>query len=264
MEACLDQPRKLLALEMGGKNIAVALEGAHIPQAVHELVLGACLTAGQRCTATSRLIVQRNIADELLDRLTRAFHRVKPGDPMEEGTLMGPLATMEARDWYSRELEKYEAGGVEPLVRSEALDGGAFVTPSIHRVSALDDNAASYLGTEFFAPNLAVQVVDDEATAMDICRQSAFGLSMSVFSGDRAVFERFAESVPCGLFNWNRSTNNASGLLPFGGLGYSGNHRSAGSTSALYCSRPVGVLERDLGVFDPDPVFGPVLDELIR
>ena len=119
-------------------------------------------------------------------------------------------------------------------------------------------------GTEFFAPNLAVQVVNDEATAMDICMQSAFGLSMSVFSGDRSVFERFAESVPCGLFNWNRSTNNASGLLPFGGLGYSGNHRSAGSTSALYCSRPVGVLERDLGDFVPDPVYGPVLAELIE
>ncbi len=115
---------------------------------------------------------------------------------------MGPLANLESRSWFLRELEQFEAGGVVPLVKSEALEGGAFVTPSIHQVETIDENATRYLGTEFFAPNLAVQVVDDAGTAMEICRQSAFGLSMSVFSRDIAVFERFPQEVPCRLFNW--------------------------------------------------------------
>ena len=264
MQSCLDQPRKLLALEMGGKNIAVVLEDAHIPQTVHELVLGACLTAGQRCTATSRLIVHRKVADELIDRLSRAFQRIKPGDPFADDTLMGPLATLEARDQFLSRIQTYEASGLKALVRSEALEGGAFVTPSMHLVEDEGEQAQAYLNTEFFAPNLAVQIVEDAESAKAICAQSAFGLSMSVFSENQAAFEEFSREVPCGIFNWNRSTNNASGLLPFGGLGYSGNHRPAGSTSALYCSRPTAVLERDFGDFSPDPVYGPVLAELIE
>ena len=159
MRTCLDQPSKLWALEMGGKNIAVVLEDAHIAQAVHEIVLGACLTTGQRCTATSRLVVHRKIADALIERLSRAFQRIKPGDPLAEDTLMGPLATIEARDQFLSRIEEYEAAGLKPLVRAEPMEGGAFVTPSMHLVELEDEMTQAYLNTEFFAPDIAVQIL---------------------------------------------------------------------------------------------------------
>ncbi len=260
MEACLDQPHKLLALEMGGKNIAVVLDDAHLEQALHEIVLGACLTTGQRCTATSRVVVTKGMAARFVPRLEAALARVTPGDPFVDGTLMGPLATLSAKRDFHAALERAERAGAVPLVRSRAVDGGAFVTPSLHRVEP--DAAADvlrYRDTELFAPDVALEIVDDDDAALARACKSVFGLSLSVFSADRARFERFVEAAPWGLFNWNRSTNNASGLLPFGGMGVSGNHRPAGSASALYCSRVTGVLEKAAGDYAVDPVFAKVL-----
>ncbi len=178
---------------------------------------------------------------------------------------MGPLATMGAADDFLRDLETIEGDpGIDTLVRTRRLPGGAFVTPSMHRVREHTEGARRYLQTELFAPNLAVEVVDDDDAALEVARASAFGLSLGVFTRDEARFERFVHGAPWGLFNHNRSTNNASGLLPFGGLGFSGNHRPAGSTSALYCSRAIGVLQKDWGRFDPDPRYASVLDGLIE
>jgi succinylglutamate-semialdehyde dehydrogenase len=263
MEACLDRPHKLLALEMGGKNIAVVLDDAHVGQALHEIVLGACLTTGQRCTATSRLVATKRSAAALLPRLQAALARVVPGDPFADDTLMGPLATIGAQRDFLAALDRAEAGGAEPLLRTRAIEGGAFVTPSLFQVGAqAGADALRYRDTELFAPNIAVEIVDDDDAALERARKSAFGLSLSVFTAERARFERFVDAAPWGLFNWNRSTNNASGLLPFGGMGVSGNHRPAGSASVLYCSRVVGVLEKAPGDYALDPHFARVLQDL--
>lgn len=262
MEACLDQPHKLLALEMGGKNIAVVLDDAHVAQTLHEVVLGACLTTGQRCTATSRLVATRSVAATLLPKLQQALARVEPGDPFVEDTLMGPLATLGAKRDFLAALERAEVAGAEPLLRARAVDGGAFVTPSLHRLSAAPTaEALRYRDTELFAPDIAVEVVDDDDAALERARKSAFGLSLSVYTSSKDRFEKFVERAPWGLFNWNRSTNNASGLLPFGGMGVSGNHRPAGSASALYCSRVIGVLEKQPGDYAVDPHFARVLKD---
>lgn len=259
-EACLDQPHKLLALEMGGKNIAVVLDDAHLEQALHEIVLGACLTTGQRCTATSRVVVTKRMAASFVPRLEQALARVAPGDPFADDTLMGPLATLSARRDFHAALARAEAAGAVPMVRSRAVDGGAFVTPSLHRVeTGAAADALRYRDTELFAPDVALEVVDDDDAALERACKSVFGLSLSVFSADRARFQRFVDAAPWGLFNWNRSTNNASGLLPFGGMGVSGNHRPAGSASALYCSRVTGVLEKAAGDYAADPLFARVL-----
>ena len=131
-EACLDQPHKILALEMGGKNVAVVCDDADLPQALAAVVQGAFLTAGQRCTATSRLLVLSRVAERFLDALVAAVRELRPGDPMEPSTTFGPLATREALDRFVRMRKNAVDAGCEQLLAGSVLPGGAFVTPSIH------------------------------------------------------------------------------------------------------------------------------------
>jgi len=261
LEANLDQPHKLLALEMGGKNVAIVCDDASMDQAVHEILIGCCLTAGQRCTATSRLLVQASLADELTDRLVRAFSKVEPGDPFAEETLMGPLATEKAFTQFLGAIDSLDRECVETILDTRTLPGGAFVTPSIRRQRQTGEGWNSYAANELFAPDLAIETFQDDEEALDRIRVSPFGLSLSVFSREESRFEWYVQRAPSGIFNWNRSTNNASGMLPFGGLGHSGNHRPAGISSALYCAHPIAVLKRPYGEVQRDPRFGSLIDE---
>ncbi len=267
LEACIEMPSKLLALEMGGRNIAVVLDDAHLDQAVHEVVLGCVLTTGQRCTATSRVLVHRAVAPAFVERLARAFEALEPGDPMDEATLFGPLATKASLARYAAFLDGVErCDEVDTLVPVRTLPGGAWVRPSLHRVgrAPAGSAAATYLDTELFGPDVAVQVVEDDDEAIAWCRRSVYRFSLAVFTAKRARFENFVRRCAWGLYNWNRSTNNASGLLPFGGLGRSGNHRPAGSASGLYCARSAAVLEQPWGTWTPSPLLPPDVHALLR
>ena len=259
LEANLDHPHKLVALEMGGRNVAVVLDDADLHQTVHELVVGSCLTTGQRCTATSRVVVQSGIAPRLIPALKRALEQVRPGDPRKDDTLMGPLASAAARTRYVEALERLATRSAEALIAPATEPGGAWVTPSLHQCTSPDEGWRAYIEHEFFGPDIALEVVGDAEEALERVRWSPYGLSMSVFTADEARFEWFVSRAPSGIFNWNRSTNNASGLLPFGGVGRSGNFRPAGSTGALYCAHSIAVLRKAHGVFDADPRFGPLI-----
>lgn len=263
LESNLDQPWKLLALEMGGRNAAVVMEDADIAQAVHEVVIGACLTAGQRCTATSRVLVHKDVADVFTDALCHALENIAPGDPLEDSTLLGPMATKTAFDRYQESLKQIESGGIPALVPTRVLPGGAFVTPSLHKQEAADAHWDDYVREELFGPDIALEVIESDEDALGRLNKSLYGLSQSVFTASEARFEKWVSASRCGIFNWNRSTNNASGLLPFGGLGQSGNFRPAGAGSALYASYPVAVLKREYGVVDWDPRFGPIVQQAL-
>ena len=97
-EATLDQPSKLLALEMGGNNAMIVLADADLDLAATEAALSICATTGQRCSCAGRLFVARSILDEFQDRLTRVLRGLCIGAPLEDGTFMGPLASRDAFD----------------------------------------------------------------------------------------------------------------------------------------------------------------------
>lgn len=235
-QATFDQPHKKVSLELGGRNPAVVLDDADLDQAVREILLGALLTTGQRCTATSRVIATPGIADALLKRLTAAFARIRPGDPTDEATLMGPLASVEARDRFLATLAEARGGSVEVLVESEAGEH-AFVTPSLYRVSG--DEA--YLHDELFGPHIDFEVAaDDDDAFARAC--SPYGLSASLFTHRSHLVDEFRDVVRAGVINLNRSTNGASGLLPFGGTGMSGNWQAAGSEAPRLTTFPVAVM----------------------
>lgn len=241
--ATFDQPWKKLCLELGGKNPAIVLDDADLDQAVRELLLGALLTTGQRCTATSRVIATPGIADALRDALTDALGRIRPGDPRRDTTFLGPLASHSARARYLARLTAAKAEAAEVILDGESQPDGAFVTPSLLRAAGTE----SFLTEELFGPSLAFEVARDEADALDRIAGGPFGLSASVFSADPTAFERFVDQAPFGILNWNRSTNGASGALPFGGLGASGNFNPGGSMAPRLATVPTAVMRQPLG-----------------
>ncbi len=237
-ESVLDEPHKILALEMGGKNIAVVLKDADLYQALAEISQGAFLTTGQRCTATSHVLVDKTIASRFINSLVAITKSLKPGDPTHAKTIFGPLASQEARNRFSG-LLKNATTSCEVLVKSQMFDGGAFVTPSLHLLNA--KKAPGYLDTELFGPDVCIEIIDGIEEAIERTNQSAYGLSNAVFTAKKSAFEQYYQQTRSGVLNWNRSTNGAYGEQPFGGVGKSGNQRAAGIDAVRYTTFPVAV-----------------------
>jgi succinylglutamic semialdehyde dehydrogenase len=245
LEASLDQPWKLVALEMGGKNGVLVCEDADLDAAAHAIAFGAAVTAGQRCTATSRVIVLRNVAAGLIERLTRILKQIRVGYPLDDDVFMGPLISAEARKHHARVLELAREEGAEVLLQGGPVDGpraGHYVRPSLHRVPALSPESR-YQREEHFVPDLFVLEVDSFEEGNAALNATEYGLVGSVFTRDREYFERAYRESRLGLLHWNASTVGATSRLPFGGVGRSGNDRPAGVLSAVYCTYPVSSLE---------------------
>lgn len=241
----LDQPNKILALEMGGKNIAVVMDDADLQQALLEIVQGAFLTTGQRCTATSRVLVHQRIAGVFTEALTQTTRQLMPGAP-QSGALFGPLATKGALDKFMRGLARAREEGAEVLVESRLIEGGAFVTPSLYRVSSVHP-LAGYLLEELFGPNIAIEAFHSLDDAISRINESPYGLSNAIFSLNPLNSERLYLETKSGLLNVNRSTNGAHGQMPFGGVNKSGNQRPAGIDAVRYTTFPVAITAQAFG-----------------
>jgi succinylglutamic semialdehyde dehydrogenase len=239
------RPGLLIALELGGKNASVVLDDADLERTVRELAFSGFATAGQRCTATSRVIVTRGIADALCARLAAAATHATVGHPLDEGVFMGPVISEHTRRSLLAAQQLAIKAGFEALAPStvvEARTRGFYVRPGVHRAPAGVHALAGYTDTELFAPDLAVVVVDSLEQAIAVANDSPFGLSAAVFTRSSTAFEHCADELRVGVIHWNRSSAGASGRLPFGGIKASGNHRPAGITMGQSCVYPLGVL----------------------
>lgn len=255
--ATVEQPWKLLALEMGGKNTNIVLADADLDRTAHEIGMGALLTTGQRCSATSRVVVARSLYDGLEARLRKIFLGVHIGHPLDDETFMGPLIHEGAVERFLHGAVTARAEGMEAIVEprvAEVVRGGrkldgAYVHPALWRATRVPDGTGEHDAHELFAPDLVLHVVDDGASDEEIAaiaNATPFGLAMSVMTASMERFERLAPHLRCGILNVNRSTVGASGLLPFGGVKNSGNHRPAASLAPAYCTYPVSTLREDV------------------
>jgi succinylglutamic semialdehyde dehydrogenase len=245
LEANLDQPHKLLALEMGGKNAVLVCEDADLDAAAAAIAFGACVTAGQRCSATSRVLVLPRVAEALTARLVRLFREIAVGYPLDDGVFMGPVISAAARARHAQVLAWAREEGAEALVAGGPFQGprpGHYVRPSLHRVASLS-RSSRYQREEHFVPDLWIHPVDSLEDGIAAIDATDYGLVASVFSARREVFERVFRETRLGLINWNTTTVGASSRLPFGGVKRSGNERPAGAASPLYCVYPVASLE---------------------
>lgn len=244
LEANATRPGRLLALELGGKNAAVVLRDAPYEKAVHDVLYSAAVTCGQRCTAVSRLIVERPVAEPFADALVQCAKRLHIGPPTDPHVFMGPLISENAFERFREAQRRADAETRVLLASTDAVPGprGYYVTPGVHRVERFDATSP-YQTQELFGPDIALYVAEDRDHALELANATDYGLAASVFTQSRVEFEHFAQRLAVGVLAWNAPSVGSSSRLPFGGLRRSGNQRPAGLFSTLYCTYPLAITE---------------------
>jgi aldehyde dehydrogenase (NAD+) len=215
-------------LELGGNNAIIVDEFANLDLAVPSIVFGAVGTAGQRCTTTRRVFVHESRLAELERRLTRAYRQVRIGDPLEPGTLMGPLVDAGAVRQFESAVAQAVASGGRLLTGGRRLERpGFFVEPAI--VVAQAD--WEIVRTETFAPILYLVPFKSLDEAIHMQNDVAHGLSSSIFTDRLQHAERFlsAAGSDCGIANVNIGTSGAEIGGAFGGEKDTGGGRESGS-----------------------------------
>ncbi len=238
---------KRLSLEMGGKNAMIVLDDADLDLALDGVLWGAFGTTGQRCTATSRLLLHRKVHDRFLARLAERAARLRLGDGQAPGTEMGPLIHQAARD----KVEAYVAagrgegaelvtGGARP--RGAALARGWFFQPTIFAGvrpgSRLEQE-------EIFGPVLSVVRIGSLDEAIRVSNGVRYGLSSAVYTRDAQAAFRALEQLDNGITYINAPTIGAEAHLPFGGVKQTGNgHREGGwEVYEFYSETKVGYVD---------------------
>ena len=219
-------------LELGGNNAIVVMDDANIDLAVRAILFGAVGTAGQRCTSTRRIIVHEKVYDQLLDRLLRAYGSVPIGNPLDEGTLMGPLVNAAAVQIMQGAIKRIkEAGGRivcggEPIT-IKGLEEGHYVKPCI----AEAENQWDIVQEETFAPILYAIKCGSIEEGIELQNSVPQGLSSACFTTNLLAAEAFLShrGSDCGIANINIGTSGAEIGGAFGGEKETGGGREAGS-----------------------------------
>lgn len=248
-ELTLDQPWKILALEMGGKNAMIVADDADLQLAVAEAALSIAATTGQRCTATSRIFVQRKLESAFCDKLNLVLRGLRIGNPLDEATFMGPLVSKAAHEKVLRFRAQAEAAGGERILQIDLDLPAPFIAPALTRFRGLAQTHP-YQREEIFAPEAAIYAYDELDEAIAAVNDSDYGLAAALISRDVENYNHCLGKIRTGIFNWNRGTIGASGRLPFGGIQRSGNDRPAGIASTVFCVVPQAHLKNSAG-FDP-------------
>jgi succinylglutamic semialdehyde dehydrogenase len=231
------KPEKILALEMGGNNPIIVWDTPDLHTAAVLVIQSAFTTAGQRCTAARRLIVDTKLYDALIDTINTMVGRLIVGSPHDDpAPFMGPVIDNEVADQLTESFLALLMRGGRPIRHLErVVEDKPFLVPAIIDVTAITDRP----DIELFGPILQVIRTDDFDAAIAEANNTRYGLSASLISQTPALYDRFWSGVRAGIVNWNKPTNGASSSAPFGGVGWSGNHRPSAFYAADYCAYPV-------------------------
>ncbi len=217
-------------LELGGNNAIIVDEFANLDLAVPAIVFGAVGTAGQRCTSTRRLFVHARHMDSLPARLVSAYQQVRIGDPLDSGTLMGPLIDAASVARFLASIDAARKQGGEVLCGGKAIEGpGNFVEPTL----VIARNEWEIVQSETFAPILYIIPFETLDEALALHNGVVQGLSSAIFTDNLQHAERFlsAAGSDCGIANVNIGTSGAEIGGAFGGEKETGGGREAGSDS---------------------------------
>lgn len=207
--------------EMGGKNAAVVLADADLDPAVEAVVSGAFRSAGQKCTATSRLVLHTSIADAFLQRLHNRMAALRVGDPEAEETYVGPVISAPARDRVQAALKRAVDDGARVVHQGPAPTEapGYYCAPA---VVELDSPDHALWEDELFGPVLAVLRADDLDQALEYAGRGPYSLSVAIFGQALPDVLDAIEEVKAGMVHINSETAGADPHVPFGGNGRSG------------------------------------------
>ncbi len=255
-----DQPGKMLALEMGGNNPIVVWDTPDIATAAILVVQSAYLSAGQRCTAASRLIVRDGMHKPLIEEISKLTSRLIVGEPFSDpAPFMGPVIDNDVADSLQESfLTLMMKGGVPIIQLLRPIEGRPFLTPALIDMT----DASERPDIELFGPILQMVRVADFDAAIEEANATRYGLSAALIGGTPQQYDHFWANVRAGVINWNRATNGAPSSAPFGGVGLSGNHRPSAYYAADYCAYPVVSTEEEqarasigIGLRDNTPSF---------
>ena len=243
-ESLIKDYSKMLALEMGGYNSALIWDYKDKEQAVSETLKGCFWTAGQRCSSTSQIILHKNISSEFIKAFVNSAKKIQV-DHWSKNPFMGSLIDSSSVQRFFSFQEEIKKQGGQILLEGKKLKDkkGYYVSPGIYKMKY---DKFSPIGTkETFTPQVIFYEIKDLDTALEIINRSGYGLALSLFTEDKKVKEEVFYRAKVGLINYNLSSIGASGFLPFGGLGKSGNDRPAGSFAIDYCVTPLAEKGQD-------------------
>lgn len=213
---------KKVSLEMGGKNAIIVLEDADLELATQAITWSAFGTTGQRCTAASRLIVQRNVHDQLAAALTEKARALKIGDGLDESVELGPLVNAAALGKVERYMGIAGDEGAQVLTGGQRVDAerGWFFQPTLLDGVQRDMRVAR---EEIFGPVLSLLTVDTLDEAIELNNEVRYGLSSSIFTSDVNRAFHAMRDLSSGIVYINHGTSGAEIQFPFGGIRATGN-----------------------------------------
>ncbi|MFI6741837.1 aldehyde dehydrogenase family protein [Nonomuraea sp. NPDC050451] len=213
---------KPVQAEMGGKNAAVVLADVDLDLAARLVADGAMASTGQKCTATSRVVVAREVRDAFLERLCARVASLRVGDGLQPGVDVGPVASASARQEVLGHIDLAVREGASILVGGDAVeskDDGYFVRPT---VALLADRDVALWREEVFGPVLAVTTAACTEEALELANDSEFGLSGAVFTNDLTAALKAMARFEVGVLHVNSESTGADPHVPFGGVKQSG------------------------------------------
>lgn len=217
---------KRISLELGGKSPFVVFADSDIERAVEWIMFGIFWNQGQVCSATSRVLVEASLYSKLLDRLVAEAKKIKIGNGLEEGTLLGPIVNERQYENVLRHIDRAVEQGARIACggKFEGFDKGFWVAPTILTEVALDSDAWV---EEIFGPVVCIRPFETEEEAIRLANDSRFGLAAAVMSADDARCERVAAAFRAGIV-WINCSQPTFTEAPWGGYKQSGNARELG------------------------------------
>jgi len=215
---------KRVVLELGGQNPLIVLDDADLDYAVSATAFGSYLHQGQICMSARRIIVQRQVAEPFVSRLSQKVAGLKAGDPNEHDTIIGPLINAQALETVSRRVDEAVAGG------AKVLAGGAAEGPCYQATLLTDVPADSELAREeTFGPVATIHVVDSASDAVALANDTSYGLSAGILTSNPERGLALAEQLQSGIVHVNDQPVHDEPQMPFGGVKDSGWGRFGGT-----------------------------------
>ncbi len=224
---------KPVAAEMGGKNPAIVSATADLDVAAEGVFRGAFGLSGQKCSATSRVYVERPVYDEFIEKLVARTNEITVGNPLEQTSFMGPVIDRDAVERFSKAVAAVRDEGGEVLAGGEVLTEGEFGKGNYVQPTVVNAPRESWVWKEeLFAPLVAVTAVDSVDEAIELSNDTEFGLTAGLFSNDDAEIEKWFARIQAGTTYVNRAAGATTGAWPdiqsFGGWKGSGTSGTGG------------------------------------
>jgi aldehyde dehydrogenase (NAD+) len=225
---------KRLTLEMGGKNAVIVMDDANLDLAVEGILWGAFGTTGQRCTATSRVIVHRAVQEELAGRLAERAGKLRLGSGLDPEVNVGPLVSAGQLETVHQYVGVGVNGGADLIAGGKVANDGDLAQGFFHEPTIFDNVTRDMriAREEIFGPVVSLIPVESLDVAIDIANEVEYGLSAAIFTQDVNTAFRAIQDIFTGILYVNAGTTGAEIHLPFGGTKGTGNgHREAGTAA---------------------------------